>query len=258
VVIVEDGGLLLEVLATALAERGMDVAGRARDADEALRIIDEAAPDIALLDIRLPPNQSDEGIRLAEQVRERYPDVGLLVLSAYAEIAYAERLMRLRERVGYVLKERVGDLDELIDYMRRVCKGDIAVDTLIINRLMDRPRARDPLATLTPHERRILALVAEGRSNLGIAQHLGCQISTVEKHLSAVTTKLGLTAMDDTHRRGVNVRVLATLAFLRGAGCRASGFPHQVDAVFHDVVPRRGGDPDVVTLFSRVGYGWTS
>jgi DNA-binding NarL/FixJ family response regulator len=218
VVIVEDMGLLLDALATALTELGVEVAGRARDADEALRIVDEVAPDIAVLDIRLPPNQSDEGIRLAEQLRQRYPDVGLLILSAYAEIAYAERLMRLGEHVGYVLKERVGDLTALIDYMRRVQRGDSAIDNLIISRLMDRQRTKDPLAALTPHERRILALVAEGRSNLGIAQQLGCRISTVEKHLTAVTTKLGLASMSDVDRRGVNVRVLATLAFLRASG----------------------------------------
>ncbi|GIG90653.1 response regulator transcription factor [Plantactinospora endophytica] len=219
VVIVEDQGLLLDALADGLTARDVEVVGRARDRDEALGVIDASAPDVALLDIRLPPTYTDEGLGIAEQVRARYPDIGLLVLSSYAEVAYAERLLSLEEEsraVGYLLKERVGELAELVGALRRVASGEVLIDSYIIDRLMKRRRTRDPLATLTPHERRILALVAEGRSNLGIAQVLGCQISTVEKHLTVVTEKLGLPASGDRHRRQLNVRVLAVLAFLRG------------------------------------------
>jgi DNA-binding NarL/FixJ family response regulator len=216
VVIVEDEGLLLDMLTTSLPERGVEVVGQARDIPEALQVVDQVAPDVALLDIRLLPNRSDEGIQLAEQLRERYPEVGLLVLSAHAETAYAERLLNMQESsrsLGYLLKERVGDLGELVAGIERVARGELVIDSLIIDRVMSRPRTTDPLAKLTPHERRILTLVAEGRSNLGIARHLGCRITTVEKHLSAITTKLDLVGTLD--RDAVNVRVLQTLAFLR-------------------------------------------
>jgi DNA-binding NarL/FixJ family response regulator len=220
IVIVEDHGWLLDALAEALPGRGIEVVGRARDPQEALEAIDAAAPDVAVLDIRLPPTFTDEGLQIAELLRNRYPDVGLLLLSTYAEVAYAERLLNMQEEthaVGYLLKERVGNLGEVVDAIRRVSTGEVVIDRHIIDRLMSRRRATDPLAPLTPHERRILALVAEGRSNLGIAQQLECQISTVEKHLTGITTKLGLTSMSTQDRRTVNVRVLATLTFLRSS-----------------------------------------
>ncbi|MEU5266454.1 response regulator transcription factor [Amycolatopsis sp. NPDC021455] len=216
VAIVEDEPLFLDALATSLAGQHVDVVGRARDADEALAVIDRTAPDVALLDIRLPPGFTDEGLRLAERVRATYPSVGLLVLSSYAEAAYAERLLGIEQgtgAVGYLLKERVGDVAELLDALHRVAAGDVVVDPYVITRLMSRRRRHDPLAALTAHERRVLSLVAEGRSNLGIAQETGCRITTVEKHLTAITGKLGLTQVAD--RRSVNVRVLATLEYLR-------------------------------------------
>lgn len=221
VVIVEDQRLFLDALADALLSRSIEVTARATTLDEALRAVDETAPDAALLDIKLHPTLTDEGLRVAEEVRKRYPDVGLLVLSAYAEVAYAERLLGIEEHtrsVGYLLKERVGNVDELVESLHRVVAGEVVIDPYLIDRLMARRRRQDPLDALSPHERRILALVAEGRSNLGIAQHLGCQISTVEKHLAAITSKLGLLAIDGRQRREVNVRVLATLAFLRSGG----------------------------------------
>ncbi len=221
VVIVEDQGLLLDALTDGLTARQIDVLGRARDPGEALEVINACAPDVAVLDIRLPPTFTDEGLVIAEQVRSRYPDVALLVLSSYAEVAYAERLLSMQDNsraVGYLLKERVGDLSELVDALQRVVAGDVLIDSYIIDRLMKRRRSHDPLDALTPHERRILAMVAEGRSNLGIAQRLGCQISTVEKHLTVITEKLGLPTSSDGERRHVNVRVLAVLAFLRGSG----------------------------------------
>jgi DNA-binding NarL/FixJ family response regulator len=194
------------------------VIGRARSLAEAVEVVDATAPDIAILDIRLPPTFSDEGIRLAEQLRRQCPDVALLVLSSHAELSYAERLLSMEtspRAVGYLLKERVGDLGQLVAAMGRVVAGEVVIDSSIIDPLMTGRHDADPLAGLTAHERRILGMVAEGRSNLGIAQQLGTRISTVEKHLSVITDKLGLPSASDTIRRGVNVRVLAALAFLR-------------------------------------------
>jgi DNA-binding NarL/FixJ family response regulator len=220
VVIVEDQHLFLDALATALDSHNIEVAGRARNLDEALAVVDRTAPQVALLDIRLPPDYTDEGLRIAELLRPKYPQVGLLVLSSYAEVAYAERLVAIEpdaHAVGYLLKERVGNLAELIDAINRVAAGDVVIDSHVVTRLMSRRRHRDPLAKLTAHERRILALVAEGRSNLAIAQHTGSQISTVEKHLSTINAKLGLNQATVADRRSVNVRVLATLEFLRNS-----------------------------------------
>jgi DNA-binding NarL/FixJ family response regulator len=218
VVVVEDEHLFLDAIAAALQSRAIDVAARATNLDEALHAVNDNAPDTVLLDIKLPPTRTDEGLRLAEEIRRRYPDVGLLVLSAHAEVAYAERLLNMEEQsrsVGYLLKDRVGNVDELVDALTRVTAGEVVIDPSIIDRLMTRRRRQDPLDALSPHERRVLSLVAEGRSNLNIAQHLGIKISTVEKHLSEITSKLGLLAFSGRDRRDANVRVLATLEFLR-------------------------------------------
>jgi DNA-binding NarL/FixJ family response regulator len=217
-VIVEDQALLREVMVDALTGRGVEVVGQAGNGTEALNAVDEVAPDIAILDIRLPPSYTDEGIRIAESIRSRYPEVGLLVLSSYAEIAYATRLLSIEassRAVGYLLKDRVGHLADLVEAMGRVVAGEVVIDSGIIDQLMSRRQAGDPLERLTAHERRVLALVAEGRSNLGIAQRLGCRITTVEKHLTVITDKLGLPSSGDSERPGVNVRVLAALTFLR-------------------------------------------
>ncbi len=221
VVIVEDEQLFLNAIAEALHSRSINVAARATGLEEALQAVNESAPDAVLLDIKLPPTFTDEGLRVAEELRRRYPDVGLLVLSAHAEVAYAERLLNLEDRsrsVGYLLKDRVGNVDELVDALNRVTAGEVVIDPSIIDRLMARRRRHDPLDALSPHERRVLSLVAEGRSNLNIAQHLGVKISTVEKHLSEITAKLGLLAISGRDRRDANVRVLATLEFLRSSG----------------------------------------
>jgi len=212
-VVVEDEGLLLDVMAEALTARGVEVAGSARDPLDALAVVMSTAPDVAILDIRLPPTYSDEGIRLAGDLREQCPDVALLVLGSYAKVSYTERMLALDPGVGCVLKERVGDLDQLIDVMGRLVSGEVVIDPILVESLIS--RRRDPLAGLTAHERRILGLVGEGRSNLGIAQQLGTRISTVEKHLSVITDKLGLPAAGDSTRPGVNVRVLAALTFLK-------------------------------------------
>lgn len=226
--IVEDQPLLQDVLAAGLTGRGVTVVGRARDAAGALHFVAHTPPDVLLLDIRLPPTYSDEGLAIAEAVRSRNPAVGLLVLSSYAEVSFAQRLLSMQDdsrAVGYLLKERVGDLDELVEAIRRIADGEVVIDRQLINRLLSRRRSTDPLERLSPHERRILALVAEGRSNLGIAQQMECRISTVEKHLTAITHKLGLGGIDEPARRGVNVRVLATLAFLRGAANEPASRP---------------------------------
>ncbi|MEV7630287.1 response regulator transcription factor [Actinoplanes sp. NPDC089786] len=226
VVIVEDEGLLLDALADGLTTRSVEVAGKARDAEQALSTIKDLAPDVAMLDIRRPPTFTDEGLGIAERVRAALPEVGLLVLSSYAEVAYAERLLSMDAEpraVGYLLKERVGDLVELVSALHRVASGEVVVDSYLINRLMTRRRTHDPLERLTPHERRILALVAEGRSNLGIAQILNCQVGTVEKHLSTLADKLGLPTAEDSRRRQVNIRVLTALTFLRSVPQPASG-----------------------------------
>jgi DNA-binding NarL/FixJ family response regulator len=217
-VVVEDQPLLREVMVEALTSRGVDVVGRAGDRAGAVEVIGAVEPDVALLDIRLPPAFGDEGIRVAEQVRRTSPGVGLLVLSSFADGAFAERLLGMpggARGLGYLLKDRVGDLDRLTDAMRRVAAGEVVVDPAVVEHLMAARRAGDPLDRLTPHERRVLGLVAEGRSNLGIAQRLGCRTSSVEKHLTAIVDKLGLPAAGDAERPGVNVRVLAALAHLR-------------------------------------------
>lgn len=159
-------------------------------------------------------------VEIAELVRTDYPDVGLLLLSAHLEPVYAERLLAMADTpraVGYLGKEHLGNLDELVDAFHRIVRGEVVIDSHIISRLMSRRRVKDPLEQLTPHEKRVLALVAEGRSNLGIAQHLGCKISTVERHLSTITAKLSLPQQTHHDRRHINLRVLATLTFLRSA-----------------------------------------
>lgn len=221
VAIVEDHLLLQDILREGLSGRGLDVVGTAADVASATRLVDADPPDVLLLDVRLPPGHRDEGLRLAELVRARHPRVGLLVLSAQGEVALAQRLLAMpgdSRALGYLLKDRVGNLDELVDALHRVAGGEVVVDPQLIRALMTGPRRADPLDALSPHERRVLALVAEGRSNLGIAERMGCQVGTVEKHLSVITGKLGLASLGEAKRRGVNVRVLATLAYLRGTG----------------------------------------
>jgi DNA-binding NarL/FixJ family response regulator len=219
-VIVEDKGFFLDLLAAALHGRRIEVAGRAATQPEALRIIDETAPDLVLLDIRLAGERDDEGLRVAEIVRASYPEIGILVLSSYLEAAYAERLLSIEEpprAIGYLGKERLGDLDELVEAMTRIARGGVVIDRYLIAQLMSRRRIASPLDHLTAHERRVLELVAEGRSNVGIAQALGTKISTVERQLSAIFGKLGLAGATEADRRAVNLRVLATLTFLRAA-----------------------------------------
>ena len=223
VVIVEDQGFYLDLLTDGLRGRGVDVVGRASTPPEALSVIDSTAPDLAVLDISLSPARVDrahgvEGLRVAERVRADYPDVGLLMLSAHVEPAYAQRLLAMEDApraVGYLGKEHLGNLDELLNAFQRIVQGGTVIDSEIISQLMSRRRVENPLQRLTPYQKRILGLVAEGYSNLGIAQRLDCKISTVEQHLSTIFDKLRLPQEPSHDRRHVNLRVLATLAFLR-------------------------------------------
>ncbi|SDX94818.1 DNA-binding response regulator, NarL/FixJ family, contains REC and HTH domains [Amycolatopsis xylanica] len=218
IVIVENEGLLLDLLTDSLRGRGIDVVGRARTREEALPLVDETAPDLALLDIRLVDAKDTDGLAVAEEVRGRYPDVGLLMLSDYTEAAFAERLLSMEEvprAIGYLGKERLGDLDELIEAFTRIIRGEVVIDAYIIGKLMSRRRVADPLELLTPHERRILGLMAEGRSNRGIAREMGTKISTVEGQVHNVTHKLGL---PESRGSLYNLRVLAALTFLRSTG----------------------------------------
>ncbi len=160
----------------------------------------------------MPPTHTDEGLRAAQQIRERYPDVGVLVLSQYVEAAYAMELLQTSaERTGYLLKDRVSDLEQFTQAVQRVASGGTALDPAVVSQLVGRRREQDPLEELTPREREVLELMAEGRSNQAIADHMVVTLRAVEKHVTSIFTKLGLPASADDHRR-----VLAVLTYLRG------------------------------------------
>jgi DNA-binding NarL/FixJ family response regulator len=218
IMIAEDSGLLRQMLADALTEQGFDVVGQAADPVELFRLVDAEPPDAVVLDIRMPPTYSDEGMWAAEQIRHRHPSVGLLVLSHYAETAYAMRLLEVASHAaGYLVKDRVQDIDRLAESLRRVGAGEIVIDAEIVARLVRRSRSSDPLQQLTPGERQVLELMAEGRSNLAIAHRLSYSPKTVEKRISAIAQKLDLPQPGARERLDVNVRVLAVLSFLRAA-----------------------------------------
>jgi serine/threonine-protein kinase len=211
VVLADDEGLLREGLARLLAEAGIEVVGKAGTAPEALRSVALTRPDVAIIDIRMPPGNADDGLLAAQQVRRQYPAVGVLVLSHHLESRYAVRLLQeAPERVGYLLKERVAELAVLVDALRRIDEGECVVDPTIVSRLMSARRAHGPLEDLTEREREVLALMAEGRSNQGICDRLVVSPKTVEGHVRQIFMKLGLGELPDQHRR-----VQAVLAFLR-------------------------------------------
>ncbi len=211
VVIADDSVLLREGVARLLGEAGFDVVGQAGDAEELLRQVATARPDVAVVDIRMPPTHTDEGLRAAQEIRERHPGVGVLVLSQYVRASYAfELLSHSTEGVGYLLKDRVSDLDELASAVRRVGSGGSVLDPTVVSQLVGRQRSGDhPIAELSDREREVLALMAEGRTNQAIAERLVITERTVEKHVHAIFTKLSLTSSADDHRR-----VLAVLAYL--------------------------------------------
>lgn len=211
VVVADDSVLLREGVARLLAETGFEVVALAADAEQLLARVGELRPDVAVVDIRMPPTHTDEGLRAARTIRLRHPEVGVLVLSQYVRASYAlELLSDGAAGVGYLLKDRVSDLDEFTAAVRRVGAGGSALDPTVVAQLVGRRRAQaDPLDTLTDREREVLALMAEGRSNAAIAARLVVAERTVEKHSTGIFAKLGIAATAEDHRR-----VLAVLAYL--------------------------------------------
>jgi serine/threonine-protein kinase len=212
VVIADDETLLREGLERLLEEARFDVVGKAGTAEELLRKVELTRPDVALVDIRMPPSHTDEGLVAAEEIRAAHPQVGVLVLSHHVESHYALRLVEQHpERSGYLLKERVSEVGVLTDALRRIADGECVIDPTIVSRLVGKPRARGPLDELTDREREVLALMAEGHSNDGICKQLFLSPKTVETHVRHIFRKLGIGETEEYHRR-----VLAVLAYLRG------------------------------------------
>jgi len=213
VVIAEDSVLLREGLVRLLEEAGLEVVGEAGDADELMRMVQLRAPQVALVDVRMPPTHTDEGLRAAREIRARVPGCGVLVLSQYLDEGYAlELLGDDAAGRGYLLKDRVMDVGTLVDAVRRVGEGGTALDSEVVRSLVGRRRREDPLGPLTAREREVLQLMAEGRSNRGIAEELMVTERAVEKHVTSIFGKLRLPAAPADHRR-----VRAVLAFLRAA-----------------------------------------
>jgi DNA-binding NarL/FixJ family response regulator len=212
VVIAEDSVLLREGLARLLTDEGFDVVGQSETAEDLLLKVRSYAPDVAIVDIRMPPTHTDEGLRAAQQIRAQHPDTKVLVLSSHIESGYAlELLADDASGVGYLLKERVANVKEFAAALERVAGGGTALDPEVISRLVGRKRGTGPLDALTPREREVLELMAEGRSNHGIAEALVVTDRAVEKHVTSIFGKLGLHALGDENRR-----VLAVLTYLRG------------------------------------------
>jgi serine/threonine-protein kinase len=211
VVVADDALLTREGIVHLLAGAGVDVVAQVENADTLLAAVARCRPDVAVVDIRMPPTHTDEGLVAAQRIRDEHPDVAVLVLSQYLEPSYAMRLLEAHpEKVGYLLKERVFAAAVLVDALRRVDEGETVVDPTIVSRLFGRHRDNDPLATLTSREHEVLALVAEGRSNKAIGTHLHLADRTVEAHITQIFLKLGVDSSPNSHRR-----VLAVLTFLR-------------------------------------------
>jgi DNA-binding NarL/FixJ family response regulator len=210
VVLADDSVLLREGIARLLEDAGFEVVGQVDNPDDLLRRIGFSKPDVAIVDIRMPPTHTDEGLQAARRIREKFPNVGVLVLSQYVEPAYAmELLQESAEGVGYLLKDRVADVDEFAGAVRRVAQGGSALDPTVVSQLVGRRRSDDPISQLTPREREVLELMAEGRSNNGIAERMVVTERAVEKHVTSIFGKLSLPPTAEDHRR-----VLAVLAFL--------------------------------------------
>jgi DNA-binding NarL/FixJ family response regulator len=211
IVLADDAILLREALSAALAAAGFEVVGQAGEVAELMRLVEQERPDVAILDVRMPPTHTTEGLEAARQIRQLYPRIAILVLSQYVETRYAVDLLREDPSgVGYLLKDRVTRVADLADAVRRVAAGGSVIDPEVVGRLLGRKRGHSALDELTPRERDILGLMAEGRSNQAIADRLVLELKTVEGHVRAIFSKLGLEPAAEDHRR-----VLAVLAYLR-------------------------------------------
>jgi DNA-binding NarL/FixJ family response regulator len=212
-VIAEDSVLLREGLVRLLSEAGIEVVGQAGDGEDLLRKARAHKPDVVITDIRMPPTQSDEGLRAAHAIRDELPGTGVLVLSQHVEEAYAMELLgESAEGVGYLLKDRIADVERFVEAVRRVAEGGSALDPEVVSHMLGRRRREDPLDELTPREREVLELMAEGRSNHAIAEQLVVTDRAVEKHVTSIFGKLDLAPTPDDHRR-----VLAVLAYVKKA-----------------------------------------
>jgi DNA-binding NarL/FixJ family response regulator len=209
VLLAEDDVLLREGLASLLERSGFEVVGQAGDAVQLLGLVREHAPELVVVDIRMPPTHATEGLEAAQVIRQEFPETGILVLSAHVEVEHAMELLASGRRIGYLLKSRVTDVEEFIDTLERIARGGSVVDPALVQELVAARRRDDPLAVLSEREREVLALMAEGRSNAGIARRLWVTEGTVEKHVRSILTKLSLPETDDDHRR-----VLAVVTFL--------------------------------------------
>jgi DNA-binding NarL/FixJ family response regulator len=212
VVIADDNLLVRDGLATLLEDAGVEVAARMSSAEELMREVDAHEPDVAIVDVRMPPSYTDEGLQAAHAIRERHPRMGIMILSQHVEVGMAMRLLaESPQGLGYLLKDRVADLDDFVATLRQVAAGGSALDPEIVRRLLSSARGGGPLDTLTDRERDVLGLMAQGLSNQAIAEHLAITVRSTEKHVSSIFGKLGLPATGAEHRR-----VLAVLQFLRG------------------------------------------
>ena len=212
VVIADDSLLVREGIASLLRRAGVDVVAEADDGAELLRLVDDLEPDVAIIDVRMPPTHTEEGLEAARAIRERHPRTGILVLSQHVEVGLAMRaLVETPEGLGYLLKERVTDLDDFASTLRHVAAGGSALDPQIVARLLADPRRDGPLSSLTPRETEVLELVAEGRTNKAVAERLSISQRAVTKHVTSIFEKLDLPPGADDHRR-----ILAVLTFLRG------------------------------------------
>jgi DNA-binding NarL/FixJ family response regulator len=209
VVVADDDLLLREGLASLLTQAGYSVLGQAGDATELLNLVREHRPDLAIVDIRMPPDHATEGLRAAQAIRDEMPEIAILVLSAYVEVTHATTLLASGQRTGYLLKSRVANIEEFLESLDRLSRGGSVVDPSLVVELLNARTANGPLEGITSREREVLGLMAEGRTNAGIARRLWVTEGTVEKHVHSIFVKLRLPETDDDHRR-----VLAVVAFL--------------------------------------------
>jgi DNA-binding NarL/FixJ family response regulator len=212
VAVADDDTLLREGLASLLDRSGFEVVGQAKDAIDLLSLVRDKLPELVIVDIRMPPTHSTEGLDAARQIRAEWPDIGILLLSAHVEVVHAMEILESGHKVGYLLKSRVTDVTDFVDSLERIARGGSVVDPALVQELVSSRRRRDPLAALSAREREVLALMAEGRSNAGIGRRLWVTEGTVEKHVRSILTKLDLPEADDDHRR-----VRAVIAFLEAS-----------------------------------------